>query len=135
MADPKGVILVVEDTPANVIVLIELLHDEGYIIHEARDRQEALDLVGTTAPDHILMDINMPRLNGFEACRRLKANPTTQNIPLVFISAWGELDDKINGFKAGGRRLHHAAISGRRGDRPCAHTHHHRAAAAPDSRA
>lgn len=102
MADPKGVILVVDDTSANVAVLIELLHDEDYIIHEAHDGQEALDLVVTAAPDLILMDINMPRLNGFEACRRLKANPATQNIAVVFISAWGELDDKINGFKAGG---------------------------------
>jgi DNA-binding response OmpR family regulator len=102
MADSKGVVLVVDDTPANVTVLIELLQDEGYIIHEARDGQEALELVAATSPDLILMDINMPRLNGFEACRRLKANAATQDIPVVFISAWGELDDKINGFKAGG---------------------------------
>src|SRR5690349_7013604 len=102
MAETKGVILVVDDTPSNVTVLIDLLQDEGYIIHEARDGQAALDLVPEVSPDLILMDINMPRLNGFEACRRLKANAATQDIPVVFVSAWGELDDKINGFKAGG---------------------------------
>jgi two-component system, sensor histidine kinase and response regulator len=102
MAENKGVILVVDDTPSNVIILIDLLQDEGYIIHEARDGQAAVELVPTVAPDLILMDINMPRLNGFEACRRLKSSPATQDIPVVFISAWGELDDKINGFKAGG---------------------------------
>jgi two-component system, sensor histidine kinase and response regulator len=102
MAENKGVILVVDDTPSNVIILIDLLQDEGYIIHEARDGQAAVELVPTVAPDLILMDINMPRLNGFEACRRLKSNSATQDIPVVFISAWGELDDKINGFKAGG---------------------------------
>ncbi len=102
MTDTKGVILVVDDTPANVTILVDLLQDEGYTIHEARDGQAALDLVPTLAPDLILMDINMPGLNGFETCRHLKGNPATQSIPVVFISAWGELDDKINGFKAGG---------------------------------
>lgn len=102
MAESKGVILIVDDTPSNVVILIDLLQDEGYIIHEARDGQAAVDMVPTVMPDLILMDINMPRLNGFEACRRLKSSPATKDIPVVFISAWGELDDKINGFRAGG---------------------------------
>lgn len=102
MADTRGVILVVDDTPANIEMLKDLLQNQGYAIHHAPDGLAALEIAPVLMPDLILMDLNMPRLNGFEACRRLKENPKTQMIPVVFISAWGELDDKINGFKVGG---------------------------------
>jgi signal transduction histidine kinase len=99
---PKGTILVVDDTPANVRFLVGMLAENGYTVRPAIDSQSAL--VGALAepPDLILLDIQMPNMNGYEFCSKLKASPTTRHIPVIFISALSEVLDKVKAFGVGG---------------------------------
>lgn len=95
-------ILIVDDTPANVAVLAESLQEQGYRVLVAQDGQEALERVQYVLPDLILLDVMMPVMDGFETCRRLKALDSTKRIPVIFMTALSEADDKVNGFAAGG---------------------------------
>ncbi len=99
---PKGTILVVDDTPANIRFLVGMLGENGYTVRPAIDSQSAL--VGALAepPDLILLDIQMPHMNGYEVCSKLKASPTTRHIPVIFISALSEVLDKVKAFGVGG---------------------------------
>lgn len=94
-------ILIVDDTPANVHVLLNCLGDAGYRLHVAEDGEEALAQTAQTAPDLILLDVMMPGLDGFETCRRLKAAPTTRDVPVIFMTALHDTPDKLAGFRAG----------------------------------
>ncbi|MBF0502098.1 MAG: response regulator [Candidatus Riflebacteria bacterium] len=93
-------ILIVDDTPANIDVLAGIL-SPNYIIRAARDGIKALESVDKNPPDLILLDIMMPGIDGYTVCRRLKANPKTRNIPVLFVTAKSEDVDEYQGFEAG----------------------------------
>ncbi len=98
----KGDILIVDDTLPNLQTLSSLLAEQGYEVRGARNGSTALLFVESQPPDLILLDIRMPGPDGFEVCRRLKADEKTRNIPVIFISALDEVVDKVKGFEAGG---------------------------------
>lgn len=94
-------ILIVDDEPQNLKILTEYLRDD-YKIMVAKSGEQALKaLSGHSLPHLILLDIVMPGMDGYELCRRLKENPLTRNIPVIFISALGSQDDEVKGFEAG----------------------------------
>jgi len=95
-------ILVVDDNPANVQLLSRMLKERGYRVRAALSGSLALQAVLNNPPDLILLDINMPEMNGYEVCERLKADEATQAIPVIFISALTETNDKVRAFEAGG---------------------------------
>jgi formate hydrogenlyase transcriptional activator len=95
-------ILVVDDTPTNVKMLVEMLGREGYRVLVAREAESAIEQARYAKPLVILLDVMMPGMDGFECCRKLKTDPTTADIPVVFMTALGDLEDKVRGFAAGG---------------------------------
>jgi two-component system, sensor histidine kinase and response regulator len=95
-------ILIVDDTPANLGVLVETLGDAGYQLMVAEDGEEALAQTAQTQPDLILLDVMMPGIDGFETCRRLKARASTRDVPVLFMTALNETADKVKAFGAGG---------------------------------
>ena len=98
----KPTILVVDDTPANLALLSEALKSD-YRVKVAIDGDKALRLaISETPPDLILLDIMMPGMDGYEVCRRLKTNPATRNIPVVFVTAMSEVEDETQGLELGG---------------------------------
>lgn len=102
MHENRGNILVVDDTPDNLRLLAALLSGQGYKVRKALNGQMALTTIRQIPPDLILMDINMPEMNGYELCQILKQDPLTQDIPLIFISALNEALDKVKAFQVGG---------------------------------
>jgi DNA-binding response OmpR family regulator len=94
-------ILIVDDEPFNVDLLEQELEDLGYRTLSAANGKEALEKVAADAPDLILLDVMMPVLDGFAACRRLKENEETRFIPIVIMTALDGLDDRIRGIEAG----------------------------------
>jgi CheY-like chemotaxis protein len=98
----KATILVVDDTPANLKLLQEMLQSKGYRVLASPDGKTALNAATKSPPDLILLDINMPEMNGFEVCERLKANELLKAIPILFISALTETTDKMKAFSVGG---------------------------------
>ncbi len=98
----KGEILVVEDNSANLRYLADILTQAGYRVRPALDGELALDSLKAGIPDLILLDIRLPGLDGIEVCRRIKANPETQHIPVVFISAVHETEQKVKALETGG---------------------------------
>jgi class 3 adenylate cyclase len=95
-------ILVVDDTPANLALMVEILKPD-YRTRVAINGEKALELVlGGDPPDLILLDIMMPGLNGYEVCRRIKERPETRDIPIIFVSAMGEVEDETRGLDLGG---------------------------------
>jgi two-component sensor histidine kinase len=95
-------ILIVDDNPENLRLLIELLERASFRVRPALSGEIALKAVEISAPDLILLDIRMPGIDGFETCRRLKAQETTRNIPVIFISAMTDLKEKLGAFRVGG---------------------------------
>jgi CheY-like chemotaxis protein len=95
-------ILVVDDTPTNLQMLSQVLGAEGYRVRLAAHGEAALVSVAASAPDLILLDVHMPGITGLEVCRRLKADPATRDVPIIFLSAAGEAEDIVEGFEAGG---------------------------------
>ena len=102
MTNDKANILVVDDTPDNLRLLSALLTTRGYRVRKALNGQTALKTVRTVPPELILLDINMPGMNGYEVCQELKADEQTQEIPIIFISALDDVLDKVKAFKVGG---------------------------------
>jgi len=100
--DIKGNILIVDDTPANLRLLANLLSDQQYKTRPVPNGPLAIKAADLDPPDLILLDINMPEMNGYDVCAKLKENPRTQHIPIIFISALDEVTDKIKAFQAGG---------------------------------
>lgn len=94
-------ILVADDTPSNIQLLDEILGSE-YELLAAANGQEALETALQERPCLILMDVMMPVLDGFEACRRLKADPRTEGIPVIFLTALADAEALLQGFQAGG---------------------------------
>ena len=99
--ETKGDILVVDDTPANLRVLSRLLSDNNYKVRPVPNGTLALEAVKAAPPDLILLDIRMPNMDGYEVCKILKQDDNTRDIPVIFISAMHELEDKVKGFEAG----------------------------------
>lgn len=97
----SGEILVVEDTLASLKLLSDLLNAEGYTVREATNGELALWTVSVRTPDLILLDVRMPGMSGLEVCRRLKEQAQTAAIPVIFLSALADADDKIVGFAVG----------------------------------
>ena len=95
-------ILVVDDNPMNVEPLCDLLAAMGYRVDQALDGPTALRRVRENPPDLILLDIMMPGMNGFEVCERLKEDPAYARIPVVFVTALSEAEDKLRAIEAGG---------------------------------
>lgn len=95
-------ILVVDDTVENLRLLVSVLGDRGYEPRPVTNGADALRAAEQEAPDLILLDITMPEMNGFEVCRALKARPALQHIPVIFLTALTDVQDKVNGFAAGG---------------------------------
>ena len=95
-------ILIVEDTPFNLRLLSSILKRHHYLVRTAKNGKTALLSVEEQSPDLILLDINMPDMNGYEVCQQLKSNPQTRDIPVIFISALDKALDKIRAFNVGG---------------------------------
>jgi adenylate cyclase len=95
-------ILVVDDTPANVDILQARLRAHGYDIVTATDGEEAIAAVRATAPDLVLLDVMMPKMDGFEVCRRLRADPSLPFVPIILVTAKSDPKDIVAGLEAGG---------------------------------
>ncbi|MRW84762.1 EAL domain-containing protein [Pseudoduganella sp. FT26W] len=97
----KGEVLIVEDTPASLKLLSDLLTEAGYYVRQAPNGELALWTAQSRPPELILLDVRMPGIDGFEVCRRLKANPELNQVPVIFLSAQHDTDDKVRGFELG----------------------------------
>jgi putative two-component system response regulator len=96
-----GKVLIVDDESANVAVLSRMMRNLGYATSSAADGEAALAAVVRERPDVVLLDVNMPRLDGFEVCERLKADPATRLIPVVLLTCLGAVEDRVRGIEAG----------------------------------
>ena len=95
-------ILIIEDDLHNIKTALELLQAYSYRILVATNGDDGLERAELATPDLILLDINMPGINGIETCRRLKANPQTTSIPVIFMTALTDINDKVRALEAGG---------------------------------
>jgi len=94
-------ILVVDDSPVNLRLIVRTLEGRGYRILAAKNGRAALEIARRASPDLILLDIMMPEMDGFEVCRALKSDPATRDAIVVFLSALGEVTDKVTGLELG----------------------------------
>ena len=110
ISDSKGLIeslsstpkiLIVDDNPTNLKVLSDALRDQGRTTLVATDGESAIEQVDYALPDLILLDVMMPGIDGFETCRQLKANPRTQRLPIIFMTALSDPVDKVKGLELG----------------------------------
>ncbi len=97
-----GTILVVDDSPSNLHLLVKMLVAQGYRVRVATDGQQAIASAEANPPDLLLLDVMMPGLDGYEVCRRLKAQAETRDIPILFLSALTQPGHKVEGFASGG---------------------------------
>lgn len=97
----KGNILAVDDTPASLKLLTDILKEEGYGVRSAINGELALHSAASNRPELVLLDIRMPGMDGFEVCRRLKADPATRDVPVIFVSAISDTVEKVQGFDLG----------------------------------
>ena len=95
-------ILLVDDEPQNLRVLSDLLEEHGYRVRQAISGPFALDAIAQEKPVLVLLDIHMPEMDGYGVCQRIKANPSTEDIPVIFVSALDEIWDKVKAFAVGG---------------------------------
>jgi twitching motility two-component system response regulator PilH len=94
-------VLIVEDSLAQREMITDLLKASGLTVTHATDGLEALEAIKEEPPDLVVLDIVMPKMNGYELCRRLKSDPKTQNVPVVMCSSKGEEFDRYWGMKQG----------------------------------
>ena len=97
----KARILAVDDTPASLRLLTDILKAEGYEVRSALNGELALRAAASNPPDLVLLDIRMPEMDGYEVCRRLKAEPAMRDVPVIFVSAVLETSEKVKGFEIG----------------------------------
>ncbi|MEB3831272.1 ATP-binding protein [Phormidium sp. CCY1219] len=101
MKGENAEILIVDDRLENLRLLLNILEREGYVVRCVRSGEMALKVLENTTPDLILLDIQMPEMNGYQICEQLKSNPKTRAIPVIFISVIDETMDKIKAFRVG----------------------------------
>ncbi len=101
-APSHGNIMAVDDNPANLKLLEDMLRNEGYEVRSFPLGRLALAAADQEPPDLILLDVNMPEMNGYEVCERLKSSARLACIPVIFISALSATEDKVKGFQSGG---------------------------------
>lgn len=97
----EPIVMIIDDTPNNLALLSDTLSEAGYRILVATDGLSALEQINFLRPDIILLDVMMPEIDGFETCKQLKENPLTAAIPVIFMTALGELDHLLRGFNQG----------------------------------
>lgn len=97
----KGLILAVDDTPASLRLLTDVLKAEGYEVRSAISGELALHAAEIQAPELVLLDVSMPGMDGFEVCRRLKQIPGSGDVPVIFVSAMSDTQEKLRGFELG----------------------------------
>lgn len=97
----QATILVVDDLPENLGILSEALNRAGHKVLLNESGELAIETALKTIPDLIILDVMMPGIDGFETCRRLKDNPVTEDIPIIFMTALGDSVDEIKGLKLG----------------------------------
>jgi len=97
----SGFILVVDDNPTNLSVISQALRSVGWQVRIAVDGEDALKKVTQSPPELILLDVQMPKINGFEVCQRLKENPATADIPIIFMTALTDTSSKVKGLSLG----------------------------------
>ena len=100
LSDAK--LLVVDDVPDNLDILCRALEADDYNVLVATNGETALKVTSRTTPDLILLDVMMPGINGYETCKRLKENPETRDIPVIFLTALDQMEDIVAGFEVGG---------------------------------
>ncbi|MCU0543548.1 MAG: hybrid sensor histidine kinase/response regulator [Oscillatoriaceae cyanobacterium Prado104] len=98
---PQPFILIVDDNATNLSVLSQALKGAGYKVRMAVDGADALFQVERHPPELILLDVEMPKMNGFETCRRLQQNPSTEGIPIIFMTALADTENKVKGLSLG----------------------------------
>ena len=103
----KADILVIDDTPENLALLSQILKDKGYKVRSVTKGSTGLRGAKAAPPDLILLDVKMPEMDGYQVCQHLKAEPLTKDIPVIFISALGDVLDKVKAFEVGGCRFKH----------------------------
>ncbi len=101
-ATPKGDILLVDDSPTNLRLLMTLLEARGYEVRGVLSGRMALMAAQAAPPDLILLDITMPQMDGYQVCRQLREDPRTQEVPVIFVSGLNEAFDKVQAFQVGG---------------------------------
>src|SRR5664279_1155220 len=95
-------ILVVDDNPENIQVLGNILREAGYQIGFATNGRQALDQLHNSSDyDLVLLDVDMPVMNGYETCRAMRTEVTLKELPVIFLTAFTDIDNKITGFEAG----------------------------------
>ena len=99
---PAPNLLIVDDSPANLELLAGMLEGRGFRVRPVVSGERALQAAQSEPPDLVLLDINMPDMDGYEVCRRLKADATLKAVPVIFISAMDGVIDKVKAFNAGG---------------------------------
>ncbi|MEJ2407612.1 MAG: response regulator [Candidatus Thiodiazotropha sp.] len=99
--DADDYILAVDDTPASLRLLTDMLANEGYNVRSAINGELALNAAMSQAPQLVLLDVNMPEMDGFEVLRRMKQEPRLRDVPVIFVSALSEMQDKLKGFDMG----------------------------------
>ena len=102
MATSDRNILIVDDTPINLKLLMNILMQSGYEVRPATSGKQAIDAMNARLPDLVLLDIAMPEMDGYEVCQRLKQDPATERVPIIFLSAAHEVMDKVRAFQVGG---------------------------------
>ena len=95
-------ILIIDDVPTNLDLLIDLLEPKGYQVHAASCGEQGLRIAESAAPNLVLLDVMMPRVDGYEVCRRLKGTPATAGVPVIFIAGRDDPAAILEGFRAGG---------------------------------
>ncbi|HNQ90910.1 MAG TPA: adenylate/guanylate cyclase domain-containing protein [Verrucomicrobiota bacterium] len=98
---PSARILIVDDTPANLQTLAAVLKEQGYQISVATNGQQALDALGKIQPDLVLMDVMMPVMDGYEACRQIKTSALWKDLPVIFLTSKNDTADIVRGFQLG----------------------------------
>jgi DNA-binding response OmpR family regulator len=99
---PRPGILVVDDTPENLRLLSGMLGERGLEVRPVTSGRMALKAAARQPPDLVLLDVNMPEMDGFEVCRRLREEPGTRDVPVIFLTALTDHGDKVKAFAAGG---------------------------------
>ncbi|MEQ8677829.1 MAG: response regulator [Aggregatilineales bacterium] len=98
----SSTVLIVDDMPDNLMLLTEILRESGHRLHTCNSGKSAVIMVEDITPDLILLDVNMPEMDGYEVCRHLKNSPDLADVPIIFLSAMDSTLDKVKAFRTGG---------------------------------